>query len=575
MQQIKHVTWSVINGTGSATINSSGLLQAVSNGTVTVRATANDGSGVFGERLITISNQVIPVSSISVSGQGGSTTISVNNGTLQMSANVLPANATNKTVTWSVINGTGSATINSSGLLQAVSNGTVTVRATANDGSGVFGERLITISNQVIPVTSITVSGQGGSSVISSDNGTLQMSANVLPSNATNKTVSWSVINGTGSATINSSGLLQAVASGTVTVIATANDGSGVQGSLQVTITNQFIAVTSITVSGQGGSTVINSDNGTLQMNASILPTNATIGTVTWSVTNGTGQATISSSGLLQAISNGTVTVRATADDGSGVQGSVIITISNQFIHISSITVQGQGGASSVDQASTLQMIASILPANATNSSVSWSVNNGSGQATINSSGLLQAISEGTVTVIASANDGSGVQGSTLISITSQFIPVSSISVGGNGGVNTINTNGGSLQMNATILPSNASNSSVTWSVLNGSGEATINSSGLLTAVSNGTVTVVATANDGSGVQGSIQITISNQFVHVSSIVVQGAGGQTQINTDNGTLQMNANVLPSDATNITVTWSVLNGTGEAIINSSGLLQAIK
>ena len=93
----KTVTWSVINGTGTATINSSGLLQAVSNGTVTVRATANDGSGVFGERLITISNQVIPVSSISVSGQGGSTTISVNNGTLQMSANVLPADATNKT----------------------------------------------------------------------------------------------------------------------------------------------------------------------------------------------------------------------------------------------------------------------------------------------------------------------------------------------------------------------------------------------------------------------------------------------------------------------------------------------
>ncbi len=60
-----------------------------------------------------------------------------------MSAAVLPSNAANKTVTWSVANGTGQATISSTGLLKAVSNGTVTVKATANDGSGVYG----TLSN--------------------------------------------------------------------------------------------------------------------------------------------------------------------------------------------------------------------------------------------------------------------------------------------------------------------------------------------------------------------------------------------------------------------------------------------
>ena len=45
------------------------------------------------------------------------------------------------------------------GLVTAVSNGTVTARATANDGSGVYGQLTITISNQVIPVTGITVTG--------------------------------------------------------------------------------------------------------------------------------------------------------------------------------------------------------------------------------------------------------------------------------------------------------------------------------------------------------------------------------------------------------------------------------
>ncbi|WP_169513438.1 Ig-like domain-containing protein, partial [Flexithrix dorotheae] len=77
------------------------------------------------------------VNSISVQGQGGATSITTKGGTLQMEATVLPANADDTTYTWSVTNGTGEATIDSRGLLTAVSNGIVTVTATANDGSGV------------------------------------------------------------------------------------------------------------------------------------------------------------------------------------------------------------------------------------------------------------------------------------------------------------------------------------------------------------------------------------------------------------------------------------------------------
>ena len=68
------MTWSVVNGTGQATINTTGLVTAVANGTVTARATANDGSGVVGSLVITISSQVIPVTGITVTGAGGSTT---------------------------------------------------------------------------------------------------------------------------------------------------------------------------------------------------------------------------------------------------------------------------------------------------------------------------------------------------------------------------------------------------------------------------------------------------------------------------------------------------------------------
>jgi hypothetical protein len=67
-----------------------------------------------------------------------------------MSAAVLPATAS-QTVTWSVTNGTGSATVSTGGLLTAAANGTVTVSAAATDGSGVTGTLVITISGQIPP----------------------------------------------------------------------------------------------------------------------------------------------------------------------------------------------------------------------------------------------------------------------------------------------------------------------------------------------------------------------------------------------------------------------------------------
>lgn len=88
---------------------------------------------------------------------------------------------------------------------------------------------------------------------------------------------------------------------------------------------------------------------------------------------------------------------------------------------------------------------------------------------------------------------------------------VSSISVQGQGGVTTINTQGGTLQMEASVIPMYAGDASYAWSVTNGTGSASIDVSGLLTAISNGTVTITATANDGSGISGDVVITISNQ----------------------------------------------------------------
>jgi len=94
------------------------------------------------------------------------------------------------------------------------------------------------------------------------------------------------------------------------------------------------VAVTDITVSGEGDATTITEDGGTLQMYAAVLPEDATNQAVLWSVTPGTAFASINSDGLLSAtgtiIGNGNCWVKASSVDGSGVVDSLEITISGQ-----------------------------------------------------------------------------------------------------------------------------------------------------------------------------------------------------------------------------------------------------
>jgi hypothetical protein len=92
-----------------------------------------------------VKRPTIPVISINVSGKDGETRVRQGR-TLQMIADIKPKDATDKTVTWKVIDGTGRASISSKGLLTAYSTGTVTVRAYANDGSGVVGSKTIAIT---------------------------------------------------------------------------------------------------------------------------------------------------------------------------------------------------------------------------------------------------------------------------------------------------------------------------------------------------------------------------------------------------------------------------------------------
>jgi hypothetical protein len=91
--------------------------------------------------------EAIDVEKITVSGGNA---ISEDNGTLQMIATILPADATNQKVKWVVENTSGAASITKDGLLTAQKNGTVLVKAVAKDGTDVEGKITVTITGQTI-----------------------------------------------------------------------------------------------------------------------------------------------------------------------------------------------------------------------------------------------------------------------------------------------------------------------------------------------------------------------------------------------------------------------------------------
>jgi hypothetical protein len=93
-----------------------------------------------------------------------------------------------------------------------------------------------------IAVSAISVEVVDGEAEITDDGGTLQLRANVTPTNASNKGVIWSV-DDERIATIDQTGLLTAAADGDVTVTATAKDGSGKKGELVVEISEQSAVI--------------------------------------------------------------------------------------------------------------------------------------------------------------------------------------------------------------------------------------------------------------------------------------------------------------------------------------------
>jgi Synergist-CTERM protein sorting domain-containing protein len=142
-----------------------------------------------------------------------------------ITATVLPANATVKTLTWTTSDAKV-ATV-AAGKVTAIAAGTATITAKADDSSGITATCAVTVTP--VYVTGITLSQ---SSLAMKTGNTSALTATVTPSDATEKTVTWTSSN-TAVATVKD-GLVTAVGEGTAEITATAG---GKSATCKVTVT--------------------------------------------------------------------------------------------------------------------------------------------------------------------------------------------------------------------------------------------------------------------------------------------------------------------------------------------------
>lgn len=522
----KAVTWSTSNNS-IVSVDQNGNITAKAVGTATITAKANDGSGKQGCCQVTV---LAYVDTVTISGSS-----SVNVGeSIKLTPAISPENAANRALTWTSSDASV-ATVDGSGNVKGIKAGhTVTITATATDRGTKAGTFSV---NVVQPVTGIDISGP--TSVLKGH--TLTLSSVVKPASATNKAISWSSADNS-IATVNN-GVVTGVAAGNTTIWASATDGSGVKTPFSIRVLQP---VTAITISGDA---VIPVD-GSACLNAVVAPSNADNPSLNWTVTPST-VASVTSQGIVTGLRPGSATVTATTTDGSGVSTDYSIQVVQQVV---AVKIEGNN---LVHTGSTAQLTALVTSDESLfDTSVTWSSSDPS-IASVNSSGVVTGIGNGTAVITATSNAESYYSANHRITVDTL---VSKITISGTANVDAYDT----AQLVASITPTDATNKRLTWLSSN-EAVAVVNGNGIVSAVSEGTVTITAAAADGSGVQGTFTVKV---YPLPSSVTISG---ESDLLVDT-TVQLSATVYPANSRNKSVTWTS-SDPSVAMVNASGLVTA--
>ncbi len=197
--------------------------------------------------------------------------------------------------TWSSLN-TGIATVNSAGVVTGVASGTAVINYTVTNSNGCTA----------VASTSVTVNPVPVVAAIAGASGVCISSTTQLTDATTSGT--WSSSN-TSFATVSTTGLVTGVGAGTVTITYSVTNASGCITKVTTSITvNPLPSVAAITVTAPATFNVC--------VNSTLALADATTGGV-WASSN-TTIATISTTGIVTGVADGSTTISYTITNGSG-----------------------------------------------------------------------------------------------------------------------------------------------------------------------------------------------------------------------------------------------------------------
>lgn len=425
----KSVQWS-IDGKPEGLTVSGGTVKAsakAKTGTYTVRAVAKNANGKYAGAAKTYNINVVDVANPVTVIKANPTKVSVANGksasvTITVTKKDKSAGTAANDIVWTSANA-GIATAAASGNTLTVtgkSAGKTSITGVAKDGSG----KKITIPVTVTQlVTGITISGPSTLAAGKS----VQLTATVSPSNATNKKVTWTMATNTKDVTVSSSGKVTAksgAATGYYKVRATAADGSGKYGEYTVYVSAGKMTSLKLQKTSVNLFRVKNQYNS--PTSATVYVTAAGANTGNWTVessnpgivavSKGNGYITVAATG--KATGTSTVTVKST--DGTNLKSSCKVTVSNPLSKV--LLSPEKNRSECLAMGKTVKLTPSFETAYGTVSSgakkLTWSSSNPK-IATVDQSGKVKALASGyqTVTITARTTDGSNVAASYTITL--------------------------------------------------------------------------------------------------------------------------------------------------------------
>lgn len=223
----KTITWKSSNSK-VVIVNSSGYIKAVGPGTAIIKATSADG-GYTDTATIEVTGSGTSISASEIVFKESSYSVGIN-GTISLNPIITPNNTTFKAIKFTSSDAS-IATVDENGLVKGLKEGTVNITATLTHNNLKATTKVVV---KYIPVTSIKLNNVQAEATIKKGE-TLSISAEILPSNASNKNISFTSSD-SNIAKVDSNGIITGISTGRTTIIAKSSDGASA--SLVVNIVN-------------------------------------------------------------------------------------------------------------------------------------------------------------------------------------------------------------------------------------------------------------------------------------------------------------------------------------------------